>query len=203
MIAGAIPLIDVSGHLAGDAEASRKAAAQLRWAFENVGFYYVSGHGVAQSLIDRTYEAAARFHAQPMTTKLALKVNEHNIGYLPISDAASPQAAAQGRKPSQNEAYFLRRERAPDDPAVIAKKRFHGLNQWPADPAGISRDDSRIHAHAGGAVPPAGAALRPGAWLARRFLRPVLRRAPHDPAHVALPTHRGPRRDGREPGAAY
>jgi hypothetical protein len=32
MIAGAIPLIDVSGHLAGDSEASRKAAAQLRWA---------------------------------------------------------------------------------------------------------------------------------------------------------------------------
>jgi isopenicillin N synthase-like dioxygenase len=137
MIAGAIPLIDVSGHLAGDAEASRRAAAQLRWAFENVGFYYLSGHGVRQALIDRTYEAAARFHAQPMSRKLALKVNEHNIGYLPISDAASPQAAAQGRKPSQNEAYFLRRERAPDDPAVIANKRFHGLNQWPADLPGF------------------------------------------------------------------
>ena len=84
-------------------------------------------------LIDRTYEAAARFHAQPMAKKLALKVNEHNMGYLPISDAASPQAAAQGRKPSQNEAYFLRRERAPDDPPVIANRRFHGLNQWPDD----------------------------------------------------------------------
>jgi len=54
MIAGATPLIDVAGHLAGDAESSRKAAAQLRWAFENVGFYYMSGHGVPQSLIDRT-----------------------------------------------------------------------------------------------------------------------------------------------------
>src|SRR3954466_7786127 len=137
MIAGAIPLIDVSGHLAGNSEASRKAAAQLRWAFENIGFYYLSGHGVAQSLIDRTYEAAARFHAQPMARKLALKVNEHNIGYLPISDAASPQAAAQGRESSQNEAYFLRRERAPDDPVVIANKRFHGLNQWPADLPGF------------------------------------------------------------------
>jgi hypothetical protein len=60
------------------------------------------GHGVPQSLIDRTYDAAARFHAQPMTKKLPLKVDEHNIGYLPISDAASPQAAAQGRKPSHN-----------------------------------------------------------------------------------------------------
>src|SRR5204862_752076 len=137
MRAGANPLSDVAGHLGGDREASRTAAAQLRWAFENVGFYYLSGHGVPQSLIDRTYEAAARFHAQPMAKKLALKVNEHNIGYLPISDAASPQAAAQGRKPSQNEAYFLRRERAPDDPAVIANKRFHGPNQWPADLPGF------------------------------------------------------------------
>jgi len=137
MIAGAIPRIDVAGHLAGDAESSRRAATQLRWAFENVGFYYLAGHGVPQSLIDRTYEAAARFHAQPMAKKLALKVNEHNIGYLPISDAASQQAAAQGRKPSQNEAYFLRRERTPDDPAVVANRRFHGLNQWPDDLPGF------------------------------------------------------------------
>jgi isopenicillin N synthase-like dioxygenase len=131
LIGDAIPLIDVAGHLGGDADSRRNAAAQLRWAFENVGFYYLAGHGVSQSLIDRTYEAAARFHAQPTAAKLALKVNEHNIGYLPIADAASPQAAAQGRKPSQNEAYFLRRERALDDPAVIANRRFHGLNQWP------------------------------------------------------------------------
>ncbi|MBV8334001.1 MAG: isopenicillin N synthase family oxygenase [Alphaproteobacteria bacterium] len=137
MIAGAIPRIDVAGHLAGDAESSRRAATQLRWAFKNVGFYYLAGQGVPQSLIDRTYEAAARFHAQPMAKKLALKVNEHNIGYLPISDAASPQAAAQGRKPSQNEAYFVRRERTPDDPAVVASRRFHGLNQWPDDLPGF------------------------------------------------------------------
>jgi isopenicillin N synthase-like dioxygenase len=137
MIAGAIPLIDVAGHLGGDAASSRKAAAQLRRAFENVGFYYLSGHGVPPSLIHRTYDAAARFHAQPMVKKLVLKINEHNIGYLPMSDAASPQAAAQGRKPSQNEAYFLRRERAPDDPSVATNRRFHGLNQWPSDLPGF------------------------------------------------------------------
>jgi non-heme dioxygenase-like protein len=61
MIGGTIPLIDVAGHLAGDAEASLRAAAELRWAFENVGFYYLAGHGVSQSLIDRTYDAATRF----------------------------------------------------------------------------------------------------------------------------------------------
>src|SRR5690242_7044029 len=97
LIAGAIPLIDVAGHLAGDAGASRRAAAQLRWAFEHVGFYYLAGHGVPPDLIRRTYEAAAAFHAQPMAAKLALKVDEHNIGYLPLSDVASPKVAAQGR----------------------------------------------------------------------------------------------------------
>ena len=30
-----------------------------------------------------------------------------------------------------------RRERTPDDPAVIANRRFHGLNQWPRDLPGF------------------------------------------------------------------
>ncbi len=55
-----------------------------------------------------------------MERKLALRVDEHNFGYLPISD----ETAGQKRKPSQNEAYFLRRERLPDDPLVLANRRF-------------------------------------------------------------------------------
>jgi isopenicillin N synthase-like dioxygenase len=137
MIGGAIPLIDVSGFLAGTPGAAEKAAAQLAWAFENVGFYYLAGHGVPQSLIDAQYEQAARFHAQAMEEKLKVKVNEHTIGYMPIADKAPPNAAAQGKKPSQNEAYFLRRERTADDPDVIANRRFHTMNQWPADLPGF------------------------------------------------------------------
>src|ERR1700720_1474426 len=66
MIGGEIPLIDVSGYLAGEPGAAERAAAELRFAFEHVGFYYLAGHGVPQAMIDATYEAAARFHAQPM-----------------------------------------------------------------------------------------------------------------------------------------
>ena len=49
MIGGGIPLIDVSGFLAGTPGAAEKAAAELAWAFENVGFYYLAGHGVSQA----------------------------------------------------------------------------------------------------------------------------------------------------------
>jgi isopenicillin N synthase-like dioxygenase len=163
MIAGAIPLIDVAGHLDGDASSSRKAATQLRWAFENIGFYYLSGHGVPQSLIDRTYEEAARFHAQPMARKLALKVNEHNIGYLPISNAASPQAVAAGPQTEPERGLF---------PAARARPRRSGGHRKPTlsraqsmarRSARLSRDDPRVHAGPGGAMPSAGAALRHGA----------------------------------------
>jgi isopenicillin N synthase-like dioxygenase len=137
MIGGAIPLIDVSGFLAGKPGSAQKAAAALAWAFENVGFYYLTGHGVPRELIDAQYAEAARFHAQSMEEKLKLKVNEHTIGYMPIPEKAPPNAAAQGKKPSQNEAYFLRRERSADDPDVIAGRRFHVQNQWPENLPGF------------------------------------------------------------------
>jgi isopenicillin N synthase-like dioxygenase len=137
MIGGEIPLIDVADYLAGKPGAAERAAAELRYAFENVGFYYLAGHGVAQSLIDAQYAEAARFHAQPLEEKLKVKVDEHTIGYMPIQDTAPPNAAAQGKKPSQNEAFFLRRERDANDPNVIAQRRFHVMNKWPANLPGF------------------------------------------------------------------
>ena len=133
LIGGEIPLIDVSGYLSGAPGAAQRTAAELRFAFEHVGFYYLAGHGVPQSLIDMAYAEAARFHAQPLEQKLAVKVDEHNIGYMPIARKPPPNAAAQGKKPSQNEAYFLRRERGPDDPDVLANRRFHAMNKWPGE----------------------------------------------------------------------
>ena len=133
LVGGEIPLIDVADFLAGRPGAAERAAAQLRFAFEKVGFYYLAGHGVPQSLIDTAYAEAARFHAQPMAAKLAVKVDEHNIGYMPIARAAPPNAAAQGKKPSQNEAYFLRRELSADHPDVLSNRRFHALNKWPQE----------------------------------------------------------------------
>jgi isopenicillin N synthase-like dioxygenase len=73
-----------------------------------------------------------------MDAKLALKVNEHNIGFLP-SKGSLPSASKVNvnTKPDLNEAFFVRRERTPDDPDVIAGTRFRGLNQWPRDLPGF------------------------------------------------------------------
>src|SRR3954454_23079098 len=90
LIGGGIPLIDVSGFLAGTPGAAEKAAAELAWAFGNVGFYFPAGHGVPRALIEAQYAQAARFHAMPMEEKLRIKVNEHTIGYMPIAKEAPP-----------------------------------------------------------------------------------------------------------------
>src|SRR5262249_35462324 len=119
-------------YLAGKPRPLDRLAAELRWAFENVGFYYLRGHGIDRALIDAAYAAAARFHALPMAKKLELRTDEHNIGYLPMREG-SPS----GRKPSRNEAYFLRRERRADDPHVVANRRFHAMNRWPEDLQGF------------------------------------------------------------------
>ena len=118
--------------------ALERLGRELRYAFEQVGFYYLRGHGVPQPLIDATFEQAERFHALPLERKLALRINEHNIGYMPMGGSVARSSTVhRNRKPSVNEAFFLRRERTPDDPDVIANKRFRGLNRWPDDLPGF------------------------------------------------------------------
>lgn len=133
-----IPMLDVSRYLAGDLDELPRLGGELRYAFENVGFYYLRGHGVPRSLIDAAFAECERFHAQPAEKKLALRINHHNIGYMAMGGSVARSSKINNNtKPSVNEAFFLRRERTPDDPNVIAGKRFRGLNQWPADLPGF------------------------------------------------------------------
>jgi len=133
MIGGVIPLLDVAPYLAGEPGALQRLGGQLRHAFENVGFYYMTGHGVSPELIGAMFEQARRFHAQPLEQKLQLRINEHNIGYMPFGGSINRTSKVhRNTKPSINEAFFLRRDRAPDDPDVVANKRLRGLNQWPS-----------------------------------------------------------------------
>lgn len=128
-----IPVIDVGPFLAGEPGALEAAAAKLRHAQEKVGFYYLTGHGVPQDLVDAVFEQTRRFHALPLETKLALKQNEHHIGYMPFRGsitAASPVEQGE-KKPNLVAAFFVKRDLPPDHPDVLANKRFRGLNQWP------------------------------------------------------------------------
>ncbi|MDX3904645.1 MAG: 2-oxoglutarate and iron-dependent oxygenase domain-containing protein [Pigmentiphaga sp.] len=130
-----IPVVDIADYLAGRPGARERAAAQLRDASENVGFLYLTGHGVDPVLFPRMFDAAARFHALPLAIKQAIALNEHNAGYLGMSETLSAVSSIIKHKPNRNAAFLMNRERSPDDPEVQAGTRFHGLNQWPDESA--------------------------------------------------------------------
>jgi isopenicillin N synthase-like dioxygenase len=129
----AIPILDLGPYLGGEPGADRRLAAELRRACEEIGFYFITNHGVPQRLIDAAFAETARFHAQALADKMALLINDHMIGYLPVGYSTFRSSTVnRNTKHDLNEALFVRRDRTQDDPDVVSGKRWRGLNQWPA-----------------------------------------------------------------------
>src|ERR1700732_1724265 len=75
-----IPVIDYGPYFGGEPGALDRVAAEVAHACENVGFFYALNHGVGDEVIERAFAASRRFHALPLERKLALKLNDNNIG---------------------------------------------------------------------------------------------------------------------------
>ncbi len=105
-----LPVLDLGPYMAGEPGAAEKAAAQLREINESIGFMSIINHGVSPELIDATFEQSARFHAQSMDAKLAVKVDLAMAGYLPMrSSTTRTSSLSTGNKPNENEAFFIKR----------------------------------------------------------------------------------------------
>src|ERR1700712_5339756 len=126
-----IPVLDLGPYLSGAPGALAALGAELRHALEEVGFYFIVNHGVAQPLIDATFAAAKQFHAQPEDAKLALRINRHNVGYLPFKGSTIRHSQLnENNRPDLNEAYFVKRDLPAGHPDVVADKPFRNTNRW-------------------------------------------------------------------------
>ena len=81
-----VPVIDFHGMLHGDATAKEKVAKAFRYACTEIGFFYLTNHGVPESLVDSTFAETHRFFALSQTTKMKwhLGLSEHACGYVPM-----------------------------------------------------------------------------------------------------------------------
>ena len=131
-----IPVIDVADYLAGRPGALQATARALHDALTTMGFLVLTGHDVPQALIAQTFAEAKRLHDLPMASKLALRLNEHNNGYMAMGRyAVWTSDVNRNDKGDLNEAFFIKRERSPDDPLLRSGRRFVGANVWPDETA--------------------------------------------------------------------
>lgn len=129
----AISVIDFGPAFRGESAGLAAVVAEVRHACEQVGFFYLAGHGVAQAVIDAAFEATREFHAMPLEDKMRLKINENNIGYLPVNQSMQRATTVhRNTRPNYNESYFISHDRSDDHPDVVAGKPLRGRNQWPA-----------------------------------------------------------------------
>jgi len=133
-----IPVIDLGPCLAGDPDAVEPAAEQLRFALTEIGFYFIVNHGVPSAQIAAVFREAARFHALPLERKEEVKLDRHNVGYLPLKgDTLRTSTVETVTKANLNEAFFVARDLPKDHPDVVADRRFRSANQWPSSLPGF------------------------------------------------------------------
>ena len=130
MIATAgLPILDLSLFDAGPVERDR-FLDQLRRAAREVGFFYVTGHGVPDRLNAEASALARRFFDLPPEQKLAIQMvrSAQFRGYTRAGGELT-----RGR-PDWREQIDIGAERdtVPAGPGVPAWTRLQGPNQWPA-----------------------------------------------------------------------
>jgi isopenicillin N synthase-like dioxygenase len=138
-----IPVIDLAAFdLAGPTERGR-VVAEVRKALEEVGFLVISGHGVPQSLIDRTNEASLEFFDLP---------EQEKNKYLPTKPGSRGYNAFKGRtvglshdptyKRSLQESFAVGRITVPaNDPYFTSAEAGHSFapNIWPERPGDFQK----------------------------------------------------------------
>jgi len=111
---GDIPVVDIGPWInSGDRADLDQAAADLREACEQVGFFQLVGHGMSQAATDEILTAARRFHELPHDIRQTINIDnpEHplgGVGYLPIGERRLPRRV----KGNRNEAFLIKSDAA-------------------------------------------------------------------------------------------
>lgn len=123
-----IPVIDLS-KLDGTAEQRSEFLSELRVAARDIGFFYLTNHGVDQHLLSQVQKLSRDFFALPQQDKdrVAMVNSKHFRGY---NRAASERTRGQ---PDWREQFDLGAERVPLPQTATspAWTRLQGPNQWP------------------------------------------------------------------------
>lgn len=122
-----IPVIDISSlKEASEVDFCEETAVTgqaIRNAAQNVGFFYISNHGVPEILVDTLIETAHEFFTLPLEVKNRISMQNGGKawrGFFPVGDEVTSGI------PDQKEGIYYGTELENSDP-----RPMHGANLWP------------------------------------------------------------------------
>ena len=138
-----IPAVDVAGLLSEDPTAQRAVADELGRAAREVGFFYVTGHGLPPQLFDKLLAVTKQFFALPYRQKMQVYIGNstNHRGYVPEGEEVFS-----GGTRDRKEAFDLGLELPADDEDYQRGNRLLGPNVWPALPTEMATVVNRYYA---------------------------------------------------------
>ncbi len=130
-----IPVVDLGATFGGDVDTRVKAANEIHRACRELGFFYISNHGISADFVAAQFAAAKQLFDLPLDQKLKIhmKNSPTTAGYEPMGGQAldSQDAKAPKAPPDLKEAFYCGMDLPDDHPYAQKKWRGVGHNLWP------------------------------------------------------------------------
>jgi isopenicillin N synthase-like dioxygenase len=126
-----VPVLDLSPWYRDDTDGRAALARQLDAALSSVGFFLVTGHGVAVERRAAVREAASAFFALPAAVKQRYAVTVAGRGWLPPGVESNGLAEGTQTPPDLKESYSVGADQPVGVPEVDAY--WFQPNVWPAE----------------------------------------------------------------------
>jgi polar amino acid transport system ATP-binding protein len=127
VVADRLPVIDLTG-FPRSADVRRAVTERIGAACRMHGFFYVVGHGIDPTLIERLETLSRRFFAQPLQEKMQIEMARGGRawrGYFPVGNELT------SGQPDRKEGLYLGTELPAGHPLVCTGTPVHGPNLFP------------------------------------------------------------------------
>ena len=132
----AVPQIDLAG--ARDDAGARAAARLIDAACREIGFFSVTGHGVAGAITDRMWAASRAFFDLPIAEKqrVAMPYDGYPYGYSPLLNEGLAHSLGAASPPDLKESFNMGPPNRPVAPPTDEDEAFaFAETPWPEVPA--------------------------------------------------------------------